>query len=53
MIVDPDAAFDQRLHWLLRQKRSSVKEYIFSRKCFALSYWPSFIVLNSVNISNF
>ena len=26
----PDAAFDQRLHCLLRQTRSSVKEYVFS-----------------------
>ena len=27
--ADPDAAFDQRLHCLLRRKRSSVKENIF------------------------
>ena len=30
--TDPDAAFDQFLNCLLRQKRSSVKEYIFFRK---------------------
>ena len=39
MIVDPDAAFDQRLHWLLRQKRSSVKEYIFFLKMFCPSIY--------------
>ena len=30
--ADPDAAFDQRLHCLLRQKRLSVKEYFFFSK---------------------
>ena len=48
MIVDPDAAFDQRLPWLLRQKRSSVKEYIFSRKCFALQYIQILAIVYSI-----
>ena len=34
--ADPDATFDQRLHCWVRQKRMSVKEYIFSRKYYLL-----------------
>ena len=56
--ADPDAAFDQCLHCFPRQKRSSVKEYIFFSKknlwpLNIYTYWPSFIVSNSANISYF
>ena len=44
--ADPDATFDQRLHCLLRQKRSSVKEYICFSKILLVA--PPYIHLLAI-----